>query len=247
MVNDEAAGVSAPASLDSVQVAFDDRRSVADAGLILAGTLAERLGLERLINRWVDLGGRPGAFRPGRKVMTLVHAILAGADSTEDCDLLRSGSRGNVLGHRVMAASTGGSCAPSASVTSDSSTGAGRGACPCLEDRGRPGHLSPGDRRRLVRRRGPRQAQAGRRLRLHQGARLSPAAGLPGQDRRGLARAKPQGVGQHPARRRALHPGARRAGQASRGRRRDPAARRLRVGSWPPPWATCGQRQRRSA
>ena len=198
MVNDEAAGVSAPASLDSVQVAFDDRRSVADAGLILAGTLAERLGLERLINRWVDLGGRPGAFRPGRKVMTLVHAILAGADSTEDCDLLRSGSRGNVLGHRVMAASTGGSCAPSASVTSDSSTGAGRGACPCLEDRGRPGHLSPGDRRRLVRRRGPRQAQAGRRLRLHQSARLPPA-GLARRDRRGPARAQPQGVGQHPA------------------------------------------------
>ena len=35
-----------------------------------------------------------------------LHAILAGADSIDDCDLLRSGSTGKVLGHRVMAPST---------------------------------------------------------------------------------------------------------------------------------------------
>ncbi|MGH2713374.1 MAG: IS1380 family transposase [Thermoleophilaceae bacterium] len=106
MVNDEAAAVGAGGGLDSVRVVFDDSRSVADAGLILPGSLAERLGLERLINRCVDLGRRRGAFRPGRKVMTLVNAILAGADSIDDCDLLRSGSTGKVLGHRVMAPST---------------------------------------------------------------------------------------------------------------------------------------------
>ncbi len=106
MVNHEAAAVGAPRSLDSVAVAFDDQRSVADAGLILPAALAGRLGLERLINRSVDLGRRRGAFRPGRKVMTLVHAILAGADSIDDADLLRSGSTGKVLGHRVMAPST---------------------------------------------------------------------------------------------------------------------------------------------
>ncbi|MCA1701263.1 MAG: IS1380 family transposase, partial [Actinobacteria bacterium] len=101
-----AAAVGAPGSLGSVQVSFDDQRSVADAGLILPATLAERLGLERLINRSVDLGRRAGGFRPGRKVMTLVHAILAGADSIDDADVLRSGSTGKVLGHRVMAPST---------------------------------------------------------------------------------------------------------------------------------------------
>lgn len=106
MVNDQAAVLSAPAKLDSVAIAFDDQRSVADAGLILPATLAERLGLERLINRCVDLGERAGAFAPGRKVMTLVHAFLAGADSIEDADILRSGSTGKVLGHRVMAPST---------------------------------------------------------------------------------------------------------------------------------------------
>jgi len=105
-VNDEAAVVSGAPSLDLVGVAFDDRRSVADAGLILPGTLAARFGLERLIDRCVCLGDRPGAFRPGRKVMTLISAILAGADSIDDCDLLRSGATGKVLGHRVMAPST---------------------------------------------------------------------------------------------------------------------------------------------
>jgi len=105
MVNDEAAA-QLPANLDPVAVVFDDQRLVADAGLILAATLAQRLGLEALINRCVDLGRRAGHFRPGRKVMTLMHAIAAGADSIEDCDILRAGSSGKVLGHRVMAPST---------------------------------------------------------------------------------------------------------------------------------------------
>ena len=105
-MNDETAVVSAPLSLDSVGVSFDDSRSVADAGLVLPGTLAARLGLEGLIERCVCLGERAGAFRPGRKVMTLINAVLAGADSIDDCDVLRSGSTGKVLGHRVMAPST---------------------------------------------------------------------------------------------------------------------------------------------
>lgn len=106
MMHDEAAAASAPASLDSVAVSFDDRRSVADAGLILVATPAERLGLAALIDRRVKLGRRPGHFLPHRKVMTLVHAMAAGADSIEDCDLLRSGSSGKVLGHGVLAPST---------------------------------------------------------------------------------------------------------------------------------------------
>lgn len=94
------------ASPDALEVVFDDRRAVANAGLVLAATLAKRLGLERLCDEVVDLGSRPGAARPGRKVMTLVHAILAGADSIDDCDVLRAGATARVLGHRVMAPST---------------------------------------------------------------------------------------------------------------------------------------------
>jgi hypothetical protein len=92
--------------LDGVEVIFDDPRAVANAGLLLPATLAQRMGLEALVDEAVDLGERPGAARPGRKVMTLVHAILAGADSIDDCDLLRAGASGQVLGHRVMAPST---------------------------------------------------------------------------------------------------------------------------------------------
>src|SRR5207248_7879303 len=69
-------------------------------------TLSERLGIERLVDETVDLGQRPGAARPGRKVLSLVHAIAAGADSIDDCDLLRAGASEALLGHRVMAPST---------------------------------------------------------------------------------------------------------------------------------------------
>ena len=100
-------GTQAPrGSLDALEVSFDDGRAVANAGLVLPATLARRLELEPLLDEVVDLGERAGAARPGRKVMTLVHAILAGADSIGDCDLLRAGASGQVLGHRVMAPST---------------------------------------------------------------------------------------------------------------------------------------------
>jgi hypothetical protein len=92
--------------LDQVDVAFDDERIVANAGLLLPATLAERLGLEQATDQLVDLGARPGAARPGRKVLTLVHSLLAGGDSIDDVEVLRAGATASVLGHRVMAAST---------------------------------------------------------------------------------------------------------------------------------------------
>ena len=87
-------------------VTFDDSRAVAGAGLALVGTLSERLGMGELANELIDLGDRPGHAVPGRKVLTLVHAMVAGADCIDDCDVLRAGSTGRVLGHRVMAPST---------------------------------------------------------------------------------------------------------------------------------------------
>jgi hypothetical protein len=92
-------------SPDRLVVAFDDTHAIANAGLLPA-TLAQRLGLEAVVDARVDLGGRPGAHRPGRKVLTLIHAIIAGADCIDDADLLRTGSTAHVLGHRVMAPST---------------------------------------------------------------------------------------------------------------------------------------------
>jgi len=92
--------------LDQVDVMFDDERAVASAGLLLSATLAERLGIEQAADQLLDLGDRPGAARPGRKLLTLVHALIAGGDCIDDIELLRCGSPQAVLGHRVMAAST---------------------------------------------------------------------------------------------------------------------------------------------
>jgi hypothetical protein len=91
---------------DAVAVEFDDQRLVANAGVMLTGTLVDRLGLERLVDETVDLGERPGAAKPGRKVCSLVHAMALGADSIDDCDVLRAGGSEALLGHRVMAPST---------------------------------------------------------------------------------------------------------------------------------------------
>ena len=84
-----------------LSVMFDDDHAVADAGLALVAVLTEFLGLEELCEELVDI--RPF---PGRRVATIVHAMVAGADCIDDADVLRSGSTGAVLGHRVMAPST---------------------------------------------------------------------------------------------------------------------------------------------
>jgi len=97
--------VTACQSLDGLDVMFNDERAVANAGLVLPATLAARLGLERAADELISLAG-PGHFRPGRKVMTLVHSMVAGGDCIDDVDVLRAGQSEGVLGHRVMAPST---------------------------------------------------------------------------------------------------------------------------------------------
>src|SRR4029450_12519316 len=92
--------------LDQLDSCFDDTHAVANAGLLLAATLAERLGIEQAADQVIDLGERPGAAHPGRKLLTLVHAMLAGADCIDDAGLLPCGQTASVLGHRVMAPST---------------------------------------------------------------------------------------------------------------------------------------------
>src|SRR5680860_729326 len=91
---------------DRSEVAFDDERVIVNAGIVLAVTLGRRLGIEALVDAAVQLGGRPGASRPGRKVLSLVHAMLLGADCVDDCDMLRAGRTEAVLGHKAMAPST---------------------------------------------------------------------------------------------------------------------------------------------
>ncbi len=93
-------------SLKSINVAFDDPNLVANAGLLLVSSLSQSLSLEKLIDEKVSLSGSVGGANPGRKILTLVHAMAAGANYIGHVDMLRAGSSEAVLGHKVMAPST---------------------------------------------------------------------------------------------------------------------------------------------
>jgi len=88
--------------IDRLQASFDHDGIVANAGLIVPATLMARLGLEDLIDWWV----RTGSARPGRKILTLVAAMLAGATHIDHVNMLRAGATQAVLPFRVMAPST---------------------------------------------------------------------------------------------------------------------------------------------
>ena len=91
---------------ERIQIAFDDHRLVANAGLLLPATLALRLGLGELVDRYLNLGNAPGRANTGDKLMTLVASALAGGDCIDDADALRSGGTASVLGCTVKAPST---------------------------------------------------------------------------------------------------------------------------------------------
>ena len=93
-------------TLDRLDVAFDDDRLVADAGLHLPATLAAHLGLRELVDRHLDLGAKPGRANPGDKLLSLVMSALAGGDSIDDADALRAGGTGRILGFSIKAPST---------------------------------------------------------------------------------------------------------------------------------------------
>ena len=81
-------------NLDRLQAIFDHDGIVANAGLILPATLMARLGLEALIDMWE----KTGSTRPGRKILTVVAAMIVGGRIFGTC--------------RLVAGSTRQSCAP---------------------------------------------------------------------------------------------------------------------------------------
>jgi hypothetical protein len=91
---------------DRLAVSFDDGGLVANAGLVMVATLSARLGIGALVDATVRMAGLVGGALPGRKVLTLVHAIVSGASHIDHADILRAGDTARVLGHRVMAPST---------------------------------------------------------------------------------------------------------------------------------------------
>ena len=86
---------------DRIDVAFDDHRLVANAGLILPVILAHHLGLGELVDNNVDLGDAPGRANAGDKFLTLVASALAGGDCIAAADALRAGGTEQVLGWGV--------------------------------------------------------------------------------------------------------------------------------------------------
>ena len=92
--------------LERLEVVFDDRNAVANGGLVLPMTLAERLGLAQLVDANVNLGDAPGHANVGRKATALVASALVGGDSILDADVLRSGRADALLGTWAPAPST---------------------------------------------------------------------------------------------------------------------------------------------
>ena len=83
---------------DRIQIAFDDPRLVANAGLLLPVSLAQHLGLREVVDSHVDLGDAPGRANPGDKLLTLVASALAGGDFIDDADVLRTGGTAGAIG-----------------------------------------------------------------------------------------------------------------------------------------------------
>ena len=83
-------------NLDRFETTFDHDGIVANAGLIVAATLMARLGLETLIDRWF----KTGSANPGRKILTVVAAMLAGGTHIDHVNMLRAG--GNRAGVGVQ-------------------------------------------------------------------------------------------------------------------------------------------------
>jgi hypothetical protein len=93
-------------SVSRLSVAFSDPHAIADAGLFLPATLAEKLSLRELFDQAVDLGEAPGRGNIGVKALSLIYSALAGGDCIDDARTLGAGRTAAVLGQEVRAPST---------------------------------------------------------------------------------------------------------------------------------------------
>ena len=195
---------------DRIRIAFDDRRLVANAGLLLPATLARRLGLPELVHNHLDLGRAPGRANTGDKLMTLVASALAGGECIDDADALRTGGAACTLGGTVKAAIHPGHLPAQLPVGPCPSTGPGepRVAGPGLGRWGRTRRRAVHHRPRFHHLRDLRSGQGGRTPpRLYRQAGLPPAAGHRRRHRRRADVPAARGPGQHRPRRRPLPAG----------------------------------------
>ena len=87
---------------------FDEPNLVSAAGLVPVLELAEQAGLSELIGEHVDLPStrvRSGAVNPAGKLTSVIAAMMCGADSIDDANVLRAGGTPRVF-DEVYAPST---------------------------------------------------------------------------------------------------------------------------------------------
>ena len=155
-----------PGGLGAIEIAFDDERLVADAGLVLAATLCERLGAEGVIDGLVERPGHPAiGVAAGAKALSVAFAMLAGADSIDDVERLRAGASGAVLGLRPRAATTCGNWLRGLGFGQVRQLDAACGELLRRAWRAGARPERPGDRSGLLDHAGARQGQAGSPLR----------------------------------------------------------------------------------
>jgi hypothetical protein len=83
----------------AVTAAFDEPNLIADAGLLPLVRLAERAGLPDLAAAIrIEGAANSGGAHPAAKVMSLLGAMCAGADSIDDADRLRHGAMARAFG-----------------------------------------------------------------------------------------------------------------------------------------------------
>lgn len=80
-------------TLAAIETTFDEDNLVPNAGLQVPAALAQKLGVAELVDERVKLPkGVAGRANSGTKAMTVIGAMLAGADSIDDVDVLRAGA-----------------------------------------------------------------------------------------------------------------------------------------------------------
>ena len=89
---------------------FDDKNLVSSAGLVPVLELAEQAGLSELLDTHVvftDERVRSGAANPVPKLSSIIGGMLAGADSIDDLDVVRSGGMKRLFGGVYASATLG--------------------------------------------------------------------------------------------------------------------------------------------
>jgi hypothetical protein len=89
---------------------FDDENLVSHAGLIPLMELAEQSGLRQLLDELVRFTServKSGAANPTPKLLSIIAAMLAGADSIADLDVIRAGGMKKLFGAVYACATLG--------------------------------------------------------------------------------------------------------------------------------------------